>query len=169
MQFGTRWWRRQAVNRTGGPKPQGQATPKTHVYDESADAHADIEKAVAETRADGKRILLVFGANWCPECLALDARLHEPLSKAVVEMNFHVVHVDIGRGGDFLDGSPGKNQDVAKQYEIQLSLGVPAVAVLDPNGRLLYSQKSGEWTPVGSPSSTAVVEFLNRWKPAAQK
>ncbi len=143
-----------------------QTQPTKHVYDDSADAHADIDKSLAAARNDGKRILLIFGANWCPECLILDARLHEPLSKAIVDAHFHVVHVDIGRGDDFLDGSPGKNEDLAKKYEISLSVGVPAVAVLDPNGKLLYSQKSGEWTPIGSPSADAVVAFLNRWKPA---
>jgi hypothetical protein len=34
------------------------------LYDESADARADIAKAVADGQRDQKRLLLVFGANW---------------------------------------------------------------------------------------------------------
>ena len=34
------------------------------LYDESADARADIAKAVADAQRDHKRILLMFGANW---------------------------------------------------------------------------------------------------------
>jgi thiol:disulfide interchange protein len=149
----------------GGARPHGQAAPRKQVYDASADTHAEIEKAVAEARADGKRILLVFGANWCPECIVLDARFHEPPAQPVVDANFHVVHVDIGRGDDFLDGSPSLNLELAKKYEIPLSMGVPAVAVLDRDGSLLHSQKDGEWAPEGV-STMAIVAFLNRWKSA---
>ena len=34
------------------------------LYDESADARADIAKAVAYGQRDHKRIILVFGGNW---------------------------------------------------------------------------------------------------------
>jgi hypothetical protein len=34
------------------------------LYDESADARADIAKAVSQGQRDHKRILLVFGGNW---------------------------------------------------------------------------------------------------------
>ena len=149
------------------PKPGGPVAPRKRVYDESADVRLEIEKTIAEARADGKRILLVFGANWCPECIVLDARFHEPPAQPIVDANFHVVHVDIGGGDDFLDGSPYKNGEVAKKYVIPLGNGVPAVAVLDRDGRLLYSQRDGEWAPEGL-SPEAIVEFLNRWKPTSR-
>jgi hypothetical protein len=34
------------------------------LYDEAANASADIAKAVADGQRDHKRILLVFGGNW---------------------------------------------------------------------------------------------------------
>ena len=143
-----------------GVSPDGQAALKKQVYDESADARMEVAKTIAVARADGKRILLVFGANWCSDCIALDARFHEPPAKPVVDANFHVVHIDIGRG------PAGKNLDLAKKYEIPLNRGVPAVAVLDSDGKLLHSQKNGEFEPAGRLGPEPIVDFLNRWKPA---
>jgi thioredoxin 1 len=139
--------------------PAGQAGPKKPVYDEAADARTEITQAIRAAHVDGRRILLVFGANWCGDCLALDARFHEPPAKPIVDANFHVIHVDIGRGN--------KNQDLAQKYGIPLDRGVPAVAVLDTNGVLLYSQKNGEFEPAARLGAAAIVDFLNRWKPAA--
>jgi thioredoxin 1 len=41
---------------------------------------------------------------------------------------------------------------------------VPALAVLDSHGRLLYSQKAGEFEAMRGMQSGAVTEFLNTWK-----
>jgi thiol-disulfide isomerase/thioredoxin len=136
----------------------GRQVSKPPVYDESADARADIAAAVAKARVDGKRILVVFGANWCGDCLALDGRFHEPPAGPIVGANFHVVHVDIGRGN--------KNVDLAAKYEIPLDKGVPAVAVLDSAGKLLFSQRNGEFEPAARLGVEPIVDFLNRWKPA---
>src|SRR5438093_12777177 len=40
-------------------------------YDKRADAHKDIQTALTEAQADGKLVLLDFGANWCLDCIVL--------------------------------------------------------------------------------------------------
>ena len=43
-----------------------QAAPKkTEIYSESADAHAEIKEALEKATAEHKRVIVVFGANWC--------------------------------------------------------------------------------------------------------
>lgn len=134
--------------------------PARKVYDESANACTEIAKAITEAQRDHKRVLLVFGGNWCGDCLALDARFHEPPSDSIIKAGFLVIHVDIGH----MD----KNVDLADKYGIPLSKGVPAVAVLESDGRLLYSQKNGEFEPAGRLEPGAFVDFLNHWKPAGR-
>ena len=73
------------------------------------------------------------------------------------EANFVLVHVNIGK----MDA----NLDLAQQYEIPLNKGVPAVAVLDEHGMLLYSQKSGEFEAMRRMETSAVTSFLLKWKP----
>ena len=56
------------------------------------------------------------------------------------------------------------NTDIAARYQIPLSRGVPAIAVLDAHGKLLYSQKTGEFESMRSMQTGAVTDFLVRWK-----
>jgi thioredoxin 1 len=127
------------------------------IYSATADAHADIAQATSTAAKAHKRIILDFGGNWCGDCQVLDIYFHQPPNLALLEDNFVLVHVDIGH----MD----KNTDVAAKYDIPLKRGVPALAVLDEHGHLLYSQKSGEFEAMRKMDPASVTEFLNRWKP----
>jgi hypothetical protein len=61
-------------------------------------------------------------------------------------------------------GLRDQNLDIAARYEIPLNKGVPALAILDSKGKLLYSQKTGEFEAMRHMQSSDVTEFLNRWK-----
>jgi hypothetical protein len=38
---------------------------KTHFYPEAEQAHKDLDVALAAAKLDNKRVLVIFGANWC--------------------------------------------------------------------------------------------------------
>ena len=129
-----------------------------HLYDETADAKAEIAEAVKKAAAANQRVILMFGGNWCYDCHVLNAALHEP-DVAPAARNFIVVHVDIGQDGK-------KNADLAQKYRIPLDKGVPALAVLSKTGALLYSQQNGEFESARSMDPDDLVAFLNHWKAA---
>ena len=52
-----------------------------------------------------------------------------------------------------------ENLDLASQYQIPLQKGVPALAVLNDKGKLLHSQQSGEFAPMGRMDPSAVTTF----------
>jgi hypothetical protein len=52
-----------------------------------------------------------------------------------------------------------------KQYEVPMSKGIPGLAVLDSTGKLLYSQKKGEFEHARSLSPKQLTQFLQEWKP----
>jgi hypothetical protein len=56
------------------------------------------------------------------------------------------------------------NTDVAKQYQVPLDKGVPALAVLDADGNVLYSQKHGEFEAMRTMDPSSVTTFLEHWK-----
>jgi thioredoxin-related protein len=138
-----------------------QITFNPKLYDPDANAKAEIAKAVREAGREHKRILLVFGANWCPDCHALDYRFHQEPTKALVDNNFFVVHVDTGEG----EGRYAKNVDLADQYQIPLKKGIPAIAVLSERGLLLSSQRDGQFSSARRLDPQQIIEFLNQWKP----
>jgi thiol:disulfide interchange protein len=126
------------------------------LYSATADAHADIAQAIRTATREHKRIILDFGGNWCGDCQVLDIYFHQAPNDAILDKHFLLVDVDIGRYD--------KNLDLAKKYEVPLKRGVPALAVLSPHGKLLYSQKNGEFEAMRRMDPASVTEFLNKWK-----
>jgi thiol:disulfide interchange protein len=135
------------------------ATKTTEIYDERADAHAEIKEALEKATAEHKRVIVVFGANWCFDCHVLDKAFHRSDLASIIAANYEVVHVDIGRGK--------KNQNLMTKYEVPMKRGIPGLAVLDPDGKLVYSQKNGEFENARALSPEDFLAFLNKWKPAA--
>ena len=127
------------------------------IYDEKADAPKQVTATIAEASRSGKHIVLVFGANWCPDCHALDAQMHKPELAAIVEKNFLVVEIDVG--------SMDKNLDLAQKYGVPLRRGIPALAVLDPQGKLLYAQDQGQFADARHLSVESIKAFFEQWKP----
>jgi thioredoxin 1 len=127
-----------------------------HIYDESADAHAEVRAAIAQAEREHKRVILDFGGNWCGDCQVLDIYFHQQPNADLLAQNFVLVDIDIGR----MD----KNVDVAQRYSVPLRKGVPALAVLDTNGRLLYSQTNGEFEKMRHMDPGSVTDFLEHWK-----
>jgi thioredoxin 1 len=140
-----------------GQAMQHDGQHEKEIYSVSADAHAEIKEALRKAAADNKRVIVVFGANWCFDCHALDKDFHRPEAAAILDANYEVVHVDTGRGE--------KNQDLMAKYLVPIKRGIPGLAVLDSDGKLIYSQKNGEFENARSLTPEAVVAFLNQWKP----
>jgi len=130
---------------------------ETHIYPDPVKAKGDLAAALKLASTTHKRIILDFGGNWCPDCQVLDIYFHDSRNLPLLDANYILVHVNIGH----MD----QNQDLAERYEIPLKRGVPAVAVLSDQGKLLYSQKSGEFEAMRRMESAAITGFLLKWKP----
>jgi thioredoxin 1 len=129
------------------------------VYDENADAKKQIAAALREAarRRPARNVVLVFGANWCTDCRVLSAQMHKGDLAALLTKSFVVVKIDIGR----MD----KNLDVAAQYGVPIKNGVPALAVLNSRGRLLYAQDQGQFADARHMSPESIRAFFEQWKP----
>ena len=127
------------------------------IYDEKADAHKLISAAVSEAARSRKNIVLDFGANWCGDCHALDAEMRKPELASLIEKNYVVVHVGVGRFD--------KNLDLARKYGVPLKKGIPALAVLDPHGKLLYAQDQGQFEDARHMEYESFKAFFEQWRP----
>lgn len=139
----------------------GTASSATReIYPAPAQAKADLAAALKTAAAAHKRILLDFGGSWCGDCQVLDIYFHDPANRPILDANFVLVHINIGRMDE--------NLDIAKKYAVPLEKGVPALAVLNEKGTLLFSQKGGEFEAMRRMESSAVTSFLVQWKPARE-
>jgi thioredoxin 1 len=130
------------------------------IYPEPTQAHADLAAALKTALQTHKRVLIDFGGNWCGDCQVLDIYMHNAENLRILEDNYVLVHVNIGHMDE--------NVDIANQYQVPLAKGVPAIAVLSETGKLLYSQKGGEFESMRRMESSAVTTFLVQWKPAKE-
>jgi thiol:disulfide interchange protein len=128
----------------------------TPIYS-NEDAKPVIKITLAAAAKTHKRVILDFGGNWCPDCKVLDYYFHQSPNDALLAKGFLVVHVNIG--------NYDMNLDVAERYGVPLKRGVPALVVLDSQGRTLLVQRSGEFESMSRMQSESVTEFLKKWMP----
>lgn len=124
------------------------------VYDETADAKAAVRTALAAAAAARLPVLVVFGANWCPDCKLLDAAFKREPNASLIARSFNVVKVDVGRFD--------RNTDLAAAYGVPLKRGIPAVALLSPDGRVIYATQAGELADARNMSERGLYEFFAR-------
>jgi len=151
-------WRLISVERTDAPQLKQPANMMKNLYPANADAHAEIREAEERAAKEHKRLLLVFGANWCFDCHVLDLAFQRQDLAPIVAANYEVVHIDLGPEEE-------KNSDLVRGYEIPLNKGIPALAVAESDGRLVVSQKNGEFEDARGLTPEVLAEFLNKWKP----
>jgi thioredoxin 1 len=125
------------------------------IYPAPQQAAPDLAAALRSAATTHRRVILDFGGNWCPDCHVLDGYFHDAVNGPILAAHFLVVHINVG---DY-----DQNLDLAQRYAVPLKKGVPALAVLDGEGRLLYTQQDGEFQAMRRMQSGAVTQFLQQW------
>jgi thioredoxin-related protein len=129
---------------------------RKNIYRADVDAKKEIQEAIANAKPDRKRVMLVFGGNWCYDCHVLDAALRDPAIAPTFSKYYELVHVDIGQGE--------RNGDLVRKYKINLEKGVPAISLLDSTGKLIFNDKGGEFQAARRMTEEDLLAFLEEWK-----
>jgi thioredoxin 1 len=127
------------------------------IYNESADARAEIKQTLAQAAAAGVPVLVIFGANWCGDCRILDIAIKQGSSAPLVAREFRVVKVNVGRFD--------RNVDIAESYGVPLKNGIPAVVVLSPENEVLYVTREGELADARNMGENGIYEFFRKVTP----
>ena len=156
------WWTSRHAAKPASLPAAPASVPATptftakHIYSETANPSDEIAAALTQAKREHKRVIVDFGGDWCGDCQVLDIYLHQAPNDALLAGHFVLVHVWIGH----MDA----NLDVAKRYGVPITKGVPALAVLDGNGTVVYAQKTGEFEDMRHMEPNSVTEFLEKWK-----
>jgi hypothetical protein len=137
----------------GSPAP---AHPEARSYAVSPDAMADVDAALARAAANGKRVLLVMGGNWCHDSRALAGWLETPRFAALVADRYELVFVNVGmpQTGD------GHNLAVPQRFGLGEVPGTPALLVLTAEGRPVNLDTAAGWRNAASRSEEAIYAEL---------
>jgi thioredoxin 1 len=144
----------------GAPRGMHLQIASADIYSDTADAKQEIRDAILKAASEHKRVLLDFGGNWCGDCKVLNIYFHDPGNAALLAANYVLVDVSVGQYD--------RNLDLAAKYGIPLQKGVPALAVLDGSGRVVYAQRNGEFEKMRKLDSATVTAFLQKWKPPSK-
>ncbi|MGY8628011.1 thioredoxin family protein [Chromobacterium violaceum] len=123
-------------------------------YDELADAKAELSRTLDAAKQGRQPVLLILGANWCPDCRALDAALNSGKSAELLAREFKVVKVDVGNFDH--------NLDIDAAYGHPIAKGIPAAVVLSPDNKVVYATRAGELADARRMSETGIYEFFER-------
>jgi thioredoxin len=126
---------------------------RTHLpYSPTADARREIADAKARAAANGKMVMVTFGANWCPDCLTLHKDLEDPATREYANAKFERVNVDVGEFD--------KNAAVARELGVAPVNGIPLAVFFSSDGRPICDTRRGELQPSRHYTSSEILDFL---------
>ena len=105
------------------------------LYDESADGREQIKRAVKQASDEGKRVLVMWGANWCGWCRHLEEQQQtsDEISKLLSE-HYVSIHIDVGHRD--------KHMDLALEYGLDFDeLYIAHMMVLDRDGEVVGNKQ----------------------------
>jgi thiol-disulfide isomerase/thioredoxin len=115
------------------------------------DARKAIAEGQARAAASGKHLMVLFGANWCPDCLTLHDNLEAADARAYVQKHFEVVEIDVGSA----------KKSAAVQRDLGFSVNaIPLAVFYSPTGELIGDTFAGELKPSRHFSSREIRDFL---------
>jgi len=151
---------RQAVPAREAPLPEGRQEARQEaappLYDEAADARAVLAAAQARARAENRRVLVVWGANWCGWCKKLHGLFEKDAQVArKLLYEYDVVKIDVGHSD--------KNMDLVSELGADLAHGgLPYLSVLDGQGHVLANQETGSLEEDDHHDPARVLAFLGK-------
>ncbi|CAN5785211.1 hypothetical protein BH11PSE12_BH11PSE12_22000 [soil metagenome] len=122
-------------------------------YDESADAQLQLNSALGQAKISKKKVLLIFGANWCKDCLELDKSI-KAHNAALIQSQFVLLKIDVGQFD--------KNLAIAQAYGNPIKKGIPAAVVLRADNTLLYATKVGELSNARRMGDQGIADFFQQ-------
>lgn len=132
------------AGRPAGPPP----------YDEAANARQDVAQALGSAKAANLPTLVIFGANWCEDCRALDKSLKTTRNAELMAKEFVMVKVDVGNFN--------RNLDLTAQYGNPTKKGIPAAVLVSPGGEVIYATRAGELSSARRMGDSGIFEFFRK-------
>ena len=127
-------------------------TPLPLPYDGKVYSVNDLNKFINTTIQSNKQPILIFGANWCPDCRIFSGTINIPKIKSYIDKNFQILYIDVKRYEI--------NMELMEEYGIPSAEGIPRVLVFDKNKNLLNNSNTTEWRTARDRSSQEIFNFF---------
>jgi protein disulfide-isomerase len=116
----------------------------------------DLRNFIDSTIDNNKQPIVIFGANWCPDCRILSAVLDLQTVNKYMDDNFEILYIDLGRYDI--------NMSLMEFFNIMPQQGIPRVVILNKDKEVLNIQDTGEWTTARSRTKQEIFNYFQEYK-----
>tara|TARA_E500000081_G_scaffold155196_1_gene194956 strand:+ start:2041 stop:2616 length:576 start_codon:yes stop_codon:yes gene_type:complete len=116
----------------------------------------DLRNFIDTTIDNNKQPVVIFGANWCPDCRILSAVLDLQTVTKYMEDNFEILYIDLGRYDI--------NMSLMEFFDIMPQQGIPRVVILNKDKEVLNIKDTGEWTTARSRTKQEIFNYFQEYK-----
>ena len=121
-------------------------------YNGSEYSTNDLNEFISNTITKDKQPIIIFGANWCPDCRIFSATMDIPKIKSYIDKNFEVLYVDVKRYEI--------NMSLMEEFGIEPVEGIPRLLIFDKNRKLMNSSNTTEWRTARDKTSQEIFNFF---------
>ena len=142
-------------------QPPVAATAAADHFDKTADARAALDGALADAVRTGRSAVLVFGADWCHDSVALAEVLTSAAFKAEFGNRYSVTFIDVG----VPQTGKGRNIELLARFKVKELKGTPAMFVVGPDGAMRNKRKDAlSWRNAHSRGAPATLDWFRKLK-----
>ena len=131
-----------------------ESTVETKFYKPENDARAVFASELSSAISANNYLMVVFGADWCPDCRKLYDNLESEEVASYMDNYMNFVTIDVGR--------KNLNIDFAEELGVTVSNGIPVAVFFNPKGDPIGTTNQGELEPSRYFTSSQILEFVRK-------
>ncbi len=125
----------------------------TKAFDGHTPSIAEIKQLQQQAKAEGKKLLLILGADWCHDSQALIKQFESPAFTKQLEQAYVVQRYDVG----YLT----RGEAITQHFGEPTYYGTPTVMIIDPTtDQVLNKADWQHWTNAASHSATEFEDYF---------
>ena len=121
-------------------------------YDGNEISVEEVNKFLSQSIAENKKPIIIFGANWCPDCRIFSGTIDIPKINEFIETYFNILYIDVKRYEI--------NMNLIEYFDIPAEEGIPRVLVFDFNKKVINKSSTAEWRTARDRSSQDIFNFF---------
>jgi len=135
------------------PESEALKLPLPLPYERKEVTTEELKKFIQSTK--DKQAIVIFGANWCPDCRILAGTLKLPSVDRFIRDNYSIMHVDLGRYDI--------NMSLLEVLGIPKQEGVPRVVIFDKEGKALNLNTHDRWRTARDSKQQEIFNYFQKY------
>tara|TARA_B100000941_G_scaffold72939_1_gene49579 strand:+ start:241 stop:669 length:429 start_codon:yes stop_codon:yes gene_type:complete len=130
------------------------SSPLPLPYDGKVYTASDLHNFIDLSIKKNRQPIIIFGANWCPDCRIFSGTMNIPKIENYINNKFDVLYIDVLRYEI--------NMDLMEEFGIPSAEGIPRVLVFDKKKNLINNSNTTEWRTARDRSSQEIFDFFQK-------